>query len=131
MRASVCSFLLVPAYVCVACLPAFLCLRGVRACLSVRRVCLCGVPACVSVRRACLCVFEACVCICLSVCLSPIAFHCFLSSLPPSASLSSLSHCLHLLQFPLNFSPHFLFLSVSFFSLCLSVSLSLSLSLSF
>src|SRR4029434_105598 len=73
MRASVCPFLLVPAYVCVACLPACLCLRGVRACLSVRRACLC-VCACPLV---CVCAsspgyvrvsVRACVCACVRVC---------------------------------------------------------------
>ena len=105
VRASVCPFLLVPAYVCVACLPACLpaclCLRGVRACLSVRRACLCVCEACLP---ACLhayiwvcvpayvrlCVLGACVrlfvraclptCICLCVpacvCLCVLAWVC-------------------------------------------------------
>ena len=66
VRASVCPFLLVPAYVCVACLPACLPVSARRACLSVCAaclpVCLC-VPACV-----CLCVLAwvcACVCACV------------------------------------------------------------------
>src|SRR4029434_90143 len=71
MRASVCPFLLVPAYVCVVCLPACLCLRGVRAWLSVRRGCLCACP------RVCLCAcwpgyvrvsVRLCVCACPLVC---------------------------------------------------------------